>query len=215
MTLRVIGAGAGRTGTETLRRALETLGFAPCHHMFALRDDPALVPPWLAVARREASPDWDALFEGFEAQVDWPGAAFWREIAAHFAEARVILSVRDAAGWYDSLAATILPFVAARGRHSPPHRNDMAEITERLLRRELGDPFDRDRAMAAYERRLAEVREAIPPERLLELPMGAGWGPLCEFLGRPVPDAPYPSGNTAAEFRARIARGLVPNGRGH
>lgn len=214
MTLRVIGAGAGRTGTESLRFALEALGFAPCHHMYALRDDPALVPPWLALARGKAEPDWDALFAGFEAQVDWPGAAFWRETAAHFPDARVILSVRDAEGWYRSLAATLLPFVEARGRHHPPHRNDVAEITERLLRRELDDPWDPQIATIAYGRRNDEVREAIAPDRLLVLPLGAGWEPLCEFLDRPVPDAPYPSGNTAAEFRERVARGLAPGAEG-
>ena len=202
MGLQVIGAGMGRTGTESLRRALEMLGLGPCHHMFALRDDPTLVPPWLAVAREEVAPDWDALFEGFRAQVDWPGAAYWRETAAYFPDARVILSTRDADEWHASLAATILPFVAARGRHHPPHRNDMAELTERILARELGDPANPARAKAAFEAHDRRVRDTIAPERLLVYPVGAGWSPLCAFLGIARPRRALPLG----QHRRRVPR---------
>ncbi|QPH55762.1 sulfotransferase family protein [Pontivivens ytuae] len=212
MALQIIGAGLGRTGTESLRNALIELGFAPCHHMYALRDDPVLVPPWHDVVCGGAAPDWDALFAGFEAQVDWPGAAYWRETTRHFPEAKVILTLREAEAWWASLEQTILPFVALKGRHTPPHRNAIAELTETILQRLIGpDLTDRAAALSAFEAHNAAVRAAIPPERLLELPVGAGWAPLCAFLGVPVPDQPYPSGNTSAQFRERVARNLAPD----
>jgi Sulfotransferase domain len=93
MALRVIGAGFGRTGTHSLKLALEQLGFAPCHHMYEVRAHPEQLAFWQAAARGEL-PDWDEVFAGFAAQVDWPGARFWRELAEHFPHAKVILSVR-------------------------------------------------------------------------------------------------------------------------
>lgn len=101
MTLRVIGSGFGRTGTRSLKEALETLGFGPCHHMYEVVANPPQVAFWQGVAQGEPQ-DWSAVFEGYGAQVDWPGAHVWRELAAAFPEAKVVHSVRPEASWWRS-----------------------------------------------------------------------------------------------------------------
>ena len=87
MALEVIGAGFGRTGTNSLKLALERLGFGPCHHMFEVRDNPQQLPAWEAAARGEAV-DWDAVFDGYRSQVDWPGAAYWRQLSAYYPQSQ-------------------------------------------------------------------------------------------------------------------------------
>ena len=127
MPLEIIGAGFGRTGTNSLKLALEHLGFGPCHHMFEIRDHPELLPDWEAAARGEAV-GWDNIFRNYRSQVDWPGARYWRELAAHFPKSKVILTIRDPEGWYESIQATVLPFLAARGKHPAPYVNAIAEM---------------------------------------------------------------------------------------
>lgn len=106
MALRVVGAGFGRTGTNSLKLALEQLGFGPCHHMFEVRDNPGQLAYWQAAARGETL-DWDAVFADYASCVDWPSARYWREIAAHYPDARVVLSVRPEEAWIKSVHATI------------------------------------------------------------------------------------------------------------
>ena len=78
--LEVIGAGVGRTGTYSLKLALEQLGFGPCHHMEEVLKDPERqIPLWSAAARGTA--DWESALAGYRSAVDWPTAAFWRELA--------------------------------------------------------------------------------------------------------------------------------------
>ncbi|NSX53719.1 sulfotransferase family protein [Parasulfitobacter algicola] len=209
MTLEIIGAGMGRTGTESLREALLHLGFGPCHHMVELRANGELVPSWLSVAQGETA-DWDALFVGYRSQADWPGAAYWRDLADHFPDAKVILTLRDADSWYASMTKTILPFIKAKGRHAPPHRNDIATFCELIFNRIFdGKINDPDHAKAVYEAHNASVIETIPSDRLLIYPVGSDWVPLCDFLGKPVPDVDFPSGNTTTQFQKRIADNMI------
>lgn len=215
MTLQVIGAGFGRTGTNSLQIALERLGFAPCHHMFVVVEDPERrLPPWEALARGE-TPDWRAVFADFRAQVDWPGAAVWRELAAAFPEAKVILTVRDPESWWRSVEATILPFVLGRVETSDPLRlRRMAMAREVIDRRVFGGRMaEKDHALAVFARHVEEVKAALPPERLLVFEVREGWGPLCAFLGRPVPEGPFPRENSTAAFNARTPAPEGPTGR--
>ena len=132
MALEIIGPGFGRTGTNSLKIALEHLGFGPCHHMFEVRDHPEQLRAWQAAARGEAV-DWDQTFLGYRAQADWPGARFWRELARHWPDAKVILTVRDPDDWFDSVQATIAPFLAARGSHLSPHVDAIARMGQELV----------------------------------------------------------------------------------
>lgn len=198
MGLQIIGAGWGRTGTDSLRKALIHLGFGPCHHMYELVDHADQAATW-RTAFETGRFDFDALFAGYTAQVDWPGAHFWRETAALYPKARVILSVRDPRSWYRSMQATILAFLEQES-YDRPQSHDTAYITRQILRDICASEAS---AVAAFSAHTAEVIATISPERLLVYELGSGWEPLCDFLGKPMPDTPYPTGNTADEFHAR------------
>jgi len=106
--MKVIGAGFGRTGTTSLKAALETLGFGPCYHMTEVFAHPWHADVWVAAARGETA-DLDAVLEGYESTVDWPACAFYEEIMQRHPEAKVLLSVRDPERWYESTRGTIYP----------------------------------------------------------------------------------------------------------
>ena len=112
MALELIGAGLGRTGTLSLKAALERLGYAPCYHMIEVLTAPERGRHWLARTPTGAR-DWDAIFRGYRATVDWPAAAFWRELVDRYPDAKVLLSLRDADRWYDSVMNTIYPVMTA------------------------------------------------------------------------------------------------------
>ena len=199
MPLEIIGF--GRTGTNSLKLALEHLGFGPCHHMFEVRDNPELLPDWEAAARGETV-DWDRVFCRYRSQVDWPGARYWRELAQHFPEARVILSVRDPDAWFDSVQATIAPFIAARGTHPSPHANAIAEMAYQAIVVQVFDNrlSERDHATQVFREHIAAVQSEIPAHRLLTFDPREGWPPLCEFLEVDVPEIPFPKTNSSKEF---------------
>lgn len=201
MTLRVVGAGVGRTGTLSLKVALERLLGAPCYHMAEVFAHPEHVPLWHAAARGEM-PDWHALFAGYAAAVDWPACAFWPELAAAFPDALVLLSVRDAQSWWESASETILPG-AQQQAGSPWH----AMVEAMMEARFTGATHDRNAAIAAFERHNARVRAEVPRERLLEWRAPEGWGPLCAALGVAVPDEPFPRVNTREQFIGRLRAG--------
>jgi hypothetical protein len=202
MPLDVIGSGFGRTGTKSLKAALEQLGFGPCHHMHEIMANPGQVAHWQAVARGEPM-DWDAVFAGYGAQVDWPGAAVWRELAEAYPEARIVHSQRPEDAWWTSFSKTIGKLIVAYpGLPMPPHVTAMLDAWQDFA----GGPvfgrnyLDRESAIAAYRRHNEEVRRSIPADRLLVFDVAEGWEPLCAFLGAPVPDAPFPHHNLRADF---------------
>jgi hypothetical protein len=94
MTLKVIGAGFGRTGTSSLKQALEDLGFGPCHHMTEVIAHPQQVPVWEAAMNGEPV-EWEDVFHAYQSAVDWPSAAFYEPLMERYPDARVILTVRD------------------------------------------------------------------------------------------------------------------------
>lgn len=202
MALRVIGAGYGRTGTLSLKLALEQLGFGPCFHMSEAIAQPACIPDWLEAVRGRAN--WEKIFAGYAATVDHPGCAFYRELAAHYPDAKVVLTVRDPNDWFDSTQATVFsPAMRARVPEGP-----FSEFLGQTVWGLFGDAIDdRARMVAAFERHTAEVRGAIPASRLLVLDVKQGWGPLCEFLGVAVPAAAFPRVNSRAEMAAMLALG--------
>jgi hypothetical protein len=207
--MRVIGAGMGRTGTLSLKAALERLGFGPCYHMLEVMEHPEHVPLWSARARGEAVP-WERLLDGYQATVDWPACAFWRELMAAHPDAGVLLSVRDPARWYDSMLATVYRVASTPVAAMPPHLAPFREMVDAVVwEGTFGGRFeDRAHAIATFERHNEEVRRGVPAERLLVYEVGQGWGPLCAFLGVPEPDEPFPHLNDAVSFQARVEEGV-------
>ncbi len=198
--LRVIGAGLGRTGTHSLKLALERLLGAPCYHMVELFRRPEHIPLWAAAAKGETV-DFRKLLDGYAAAVDWPAAAFWPELASAFPNALIVLSARDADGWWKSASRTIFETMRREPRpHEPPGWRAMITAT---LNRFTPDFLDETAAKAAFQRHNAEVRRRAPAHRLVEWTGHDGWGPLCAALGLPVPSEPFPVTNTEQEFRAR------------
>ena len=199
MTLRIVGAGLGRTGTHSLKVALEQLLGGPCYHMVEVFSHPEHVPLWRAGLEGEPV-DWDSVFDGYVATVDWPSAGAWREISAAFPSALVLLSTRRSADeWWASANRTIFQAMDMPTQAEPEWR---AMVTAMLHR--LTPEFPAEAATkAAYERHNAAVRSEVPAGRLIDWQPDDGWGPLCAALEVPVPDTPFPLTNTTSEFRAR------------
>jgi sulfotransferase family protein len=201
MALRVVGAGLGRTGTHSIKLAVEELLGGRCYHMSEAIEKPGDTAAWKA-ALREEHVGWGPLLADYVATVDWPACAFWRELSSINPEAIVLLSTRaSAAEWWASFEQTILVTLS---EPVPPGEPDWAERREMTLG--LMERFDpawrrREAAMAAYERHNDAVRAAVPGDRLVEWRTGDGWAPICAALGLRVPSKPFPHTNTAAEFR--------------
>ena len=193
MALKVIGTGFGRTGTDSMREALDILGFGPCHHMFAVNRDETQKQRWRALAKG-AAPDWESLFEGYASCVDWPSAFYWRDLIAAYPEAPVLLTYRSPESWWESFEKTIMRFC------SPD--NDPASLSVALIGTQVfgGRSHDRANAIAVYKAHVEAVLMAVPPERLLVHHLGDGWEPLCQHLGVAVPDQPYPTRNSRTDF---------------
>jgi hypothetical protein len=206
MALKVVGAGFGRTGTLSLKTALEKIGFGPCYHMMEVFSRPEHVAMWRRLAF-EHSMDWDLLFSGFRATVDWPAARWWREIAAHYPEAKVLLSVRDPEAWYKSMIDTIYqPMKSPASANAPELVRLQTEMARKAILSESFDNRFEDKAhtIEVFNRHTQEVRDAIDPARLLVFDVREGWPPLCRFLEVAVPDEPFPKLNDTASTQAMM-----------
>jgi len=204
MSLQVVGAGVGRTGTHSLKIALEQLLGGPCHHMVEILGNPAQMPAWTdAINGRPV--DWTEMLAGYRSIVDWPGGSFWRELHAANPEALILLSVRDPDDWYRSATNTIFQTFD----NLPPEARPWMESVRKLLHDRFSDQFDdKDAMIAAFNRHNDDVRREAPASQLLEWQPGEGWEPICERLSVPVPSEPFPVTNTTDDFRVMI--GLPP-----
>ena len=202
MSIRVVGAGLGRTGTQSLKLALEQLLGGTCYHMAELFDRPEDTALWHAAARGEAV-DWEAFPAGVVATVDWPACAFWRELADAHPAALVLLSSRSSGEkWWDSFHNTIGATLSRPVPDGDPAWAARRSAVLDILARFTPDWADRDTAIAAYERHNAEVRAAVPAGRLIDWQAGDGWAPICARLGVEVPETEFPHTNTRDQFRA-------------
>lgn len=207
--LRVIGAGLPRTGTMTLKHALETLLGAPCHHMSEVFAHLDTHPAGFLAAAGGGPVDWDGLLAGYAAAVDWPASAFYAELAEAYPDAVVVLSRRDSFDtWWRSCSDTIFKGMDDGADETGEWIDMIAAVWDKTF--EGAPRTDRDAVEAAYRRYHERVRATIPAERLVEFTTGAGWAPLCDALGLPVPSAPFPHLNTTKEWQERT--GEVPPG---
>ena len=209
--IQIIGAGFGRTGTLSLKEALEVLGFAPCYHMHEVFEHPEHVPIWSAATRGEVV-NWRELLAGFHATVDWPSCAFYEQLMQVYPDAKVLLSVRDPERWYESVSATIYqisksarsPLPPAAAPDDPMLRNRMYAgrlINALVWQKTFHDRFeDKNYALSVYEQHIEEVKQRVPSDKLLVFDVKEGWEPLCTFLGVDIPQTPFPHLNDRAMF---------------
>jgi len=196
MSLAVIGAGYGRTGTLSLKAALETLGYRKCHHMIEVIKTPGAADQWMAAIDAPAVA-WDELFQGFAASVDWPACHFYKALADYYPAAKVVLTVRDPLQWFESMSATTLGVI--RPRLADPDNKNLG--TELVVKAAFeGNIDDAAHAVDMFNRHTREVIASIDEKRLLVYDVRDGWAPLCGFLEQPIPDTPFPRVNSRDEF---------------
>jgi hypothetical protein len=200
MTLEVIGAGLGRTGTLSLKAALDILGYEPCYHMLeCVMQGPEHWKLWEAA--QQGARDWDTIFAGRSATVDFPACTSWKALAEHYPHAKVVLGVRDPECWYESTQQTIfaprwIDYLSTSIAADFVDTNVNSYFEGRM--------HDKEYLVQRFKDHVAEVQATIPAERLLTFKAEDGWKPLCKFLDRPVPDQPFPHIEDSEEARGII-----------
>lgn len=220
MSIEVIGAGFGRTGTASLKQALEQLGYDRCYHMVELIQNPDGLQHWVN-AEKALQVDWDRLFEDYRAIVDFPGSVYYKELLAHYPNAKVILTVRDPEKWYESVNATIrhvnpgiatrlklifsLPFSSTARKQARIFQHNDRVIWKKFFQNKFED---KDFAIEHFNRHIEEVKSHVPAEQLLVFDSKDGWEPICTFLGKEIPQTPYPSTNKRENFKEFVQDAL-------
>ncbi len=198
--LKVIGAGYSRTGTKSLQRALEILDIGRCYHFTEVLKR-RHTNDWLEILNGTA-PNWERMFKGYSATVDWPTVSFYKQLADHYPDAKVILTIRDPDAWHASLVNGLLPL-----RNSLPAWIPWTSRIRQLVDRTIWDATfdararDRDFAVAKFAQHSENVHHSIATDRLLVFDVREGWEPLCRFLERPVPSTPFPKTNARISLR--------------
>ncbi len=212
MAIEVIGAGLGRTGTTSLKAALERLGFSKCYHMFEVIETPEDAALWQDALERKAAgepTDWSEPFSGYKATLDWPGCTFYRELMAAYPDAKVLLTTRDPESWYSSARETIYQSNQMEEGALPPPMRPFIRMVKSLLWEHTFDGRFEDKAYAieVFNSHIEEVKRTVPPEKLLVYSVKEGWEPLGEFLEVDVPnDEPFPHLNDRQSFKERVIK---------
>jgi hypothetical protein len=188
--------GFGRTGSTSFSHALKELGHTPIH------DDEATEVGDLYNAMMKGSMSMDRVNDelgkrGFSAPM--VSMHKYVEWAATAPDVKVILTLRDKKKWAESwlYVTPAAHFPNQRPFKWIPALAELADFNWEVMvtvptqgRPELYQ--DISTLEAGYEAWVAFVRNTVPKERLLEFDVKQGWGPLCEFLGKPVPASPFP-----------------------
>ena len=209
MALAVIGAGFGRTGTLSFKLALEQLGLGPCYHMLEVFGNAAHLQAWDTAIAGEPV-DWDLVLGGYRSTCDWPACTFWRELKGANPGAKVVLTRRDPDAWYRSMTRTIFESLErpVEDGADPMMVEHQLMVRKLILERTFGGDLGHEHVLGVLAAHEQDVIGALAPEELLVYDVAEGWGPLCDFLGTPMPDEPFPNTNTTADFRTMV--GLDP-----
>jgi hypothetical protein len=206
--MNVIGLGVGRTGTYSFKQALNLLGVGPCHHMEeVLMNQAVQVPLWAAAA--QGQPNWQAIYAGYDSAVDWPTAAFFRELYAAYPNAKFVLTVRSPESWVASFSQTIYPFLMGDVNVRAEMRPWSEMVSSVVAKTGFPPGLDEVGLRQAFEAHNAAVKATIPSRQLLVYQVKEGWAPLCDFLGVPVPAEPFPRSNDRSEFWDKVGPALA------
>ena len=212
MSIKVIGAGFGRTGTTSLKVALEQLGFSKCYHMFEVIHSPEDAALWQSALEHKTTgepTDWSVPFKGYKATLDWPGCTFYQELMATYPDAKVLLTTRDPESWYASAEATIYQSNQMEEETLPPPMQPFIKMVKALLWEHTFDGKFEDKAYAidVFNAHNEEVKRIVPSEKLLVYNVKEGWEPLGEFLGVETPKGePFPHLNDRQSFKERVIK---------
>lgn len=208
MTIQILGAGLGRTGTFSLKIALEELGFGPCHHMSEVGENAEHVALWNKVEER-GDVDWSKLYKGYNSAVDWPTVSFLPQLLLEYPQAKVVLTLRDPEEWYESARDTIFKLSVLGELASHIEEKQRADLSSRLiLEKFFSNRFDeKDFCVETYIQHTQKVRDMVEPGSLLEYYVTDGWKPLCDFLEVPVPETSFPNTNSRKSFISRQVLG--------
>lgn len=222
MSIKVIGAGHGRTGTHSLKLALEELGFGRCYHMSELLEHPERIQHWEALYSGNPV-DWNALFDGYQATVDYPANLCYQKILTNYPDAKVILTVRDPESWYDSVRSTTnrVNFQKPWQLLSLVLRLPFSSYLQHLMRvfklafnywQLAFDGKFKNKAYAIqkYLDYNQKVQNTVPANNLLLYNIKDGWEPLCQFLNKPIPNTDFPHSNDRKSFHALQQQGMSP-----
>jgi len=201
MALSVIGAGFGRTGTMSIKMALEQLGLGPCHHMEEVFKNPEQLSYWQAAADR-LPVEWEDVFSGYNSAIDWPSTHYWRELADIYPDSKILLSLRPADRWWGSFSGTIKKLLEIRHTIPDEYPRSILDMAYKLIAEQTfkGGMDDKAIVLSEYQKRIDDVKQTIPADRLLVFEVTEGWAPLCEFLNLPIPDVEFPRSNSKEEF---------------
>lgn len=207
MALKIIGAGMGRTGTASLKVALESLGVGRCYHMTEVLKNPERTAGWIRAA--DGNADWDEIFNDYSATVDNPGCNFWKELSDYYPDAKVILTVRDANKWFDSTNETIHSVEFARFIENSP----FGVMIQKTIWDKMDNRMqDREYMVDFFTKRTSEIIDSIAAERLLVYQVSEGWEPLCKFLGVQIPDTEFPHINSREETKELLSNLMAASG---
>jgi hypothetical protein len=213
LALKVIGAGFSRTGTLSMKSALEQLGFAPCYHgAEAVLPRPGFndghLDAWYDYYVGGTTMDWQWLLKGYQASVDIPTCLHYRELMQAFPDAVVVLTTRDPEEWFDSWQALWSAIDEVRDPEKIVRFHKFLPLLDAIVDRHLGGKIERASSIDFFNRHMEAVRRGVPADRLLEFKVTEGWAPLCAFLGVDVPDSPFPRLNDREFTRTLLRNGL-------
>jgi hypothetical protein len=209
--LEIIGAGFGRTGTTSLKHALEYLGYR-CYHMeeVARNYEQGHIEFWRDKYNGEKERSYDDVFKKYRATVDFPACTYYRDLMAAYPDAKVLLSVRDSEGWWKSFDKLMRVNASMRWLIFIPPVRRFYRLVGQLKQEVFGGEPDRDRYIRVYEEHNAKVQAEVPPEKLLVWDVKDGWEPICEWLGVDVPEIPFPHSNAGMDdIKAKIRAGAL------
>ncbi len=214
MTLSVIGAGFGRTGTNSIKKALECLGLGPCHHMEEVFANSSQLPHWQLAADGQHV-NWEEAFAGYNSTIDWPSAHYWRELAEFYPDAKILLSVRPFDRWWGSFSGTIKQILENKDTISDEYTRAVANMAHRIIAEQTfsGLMSDKNVVLSAYQKRIEDVKQTVKTDRLLIFDVSEGWAPLCAFLNLPEPQIDFPRSNSTADFRESFDNDSHPDDR--
>ncbi|WP_444934586.1 sulfotransferase family protein [Microbulbifer sp. JTAC008] len=204
MSVKIIGAGFGRTGTFSLKLALETLGFSSCLHMSDFAASQSLSQHWLMEMNKEF-PDWKSLSDKYEAMLDWPVCLFVEEFTLANPSAKVIMTERDFDGWYSSMSKTVFPALCWANNVDYERASCFIKLVKKyIVDKTFSNDFSKDHARIIYYSHMNNIKEIIPESNILFLNVKDGWEPLCEFLSCEKPNSEFPKENKAANFTSLL-----------